>query len=57
MIGELSSSHTYHGGGDIEEPRNEDVGYLGVNWEADGNYYKIKKIITAHHGMRKRIHL
>ena len=47
MIGELSSSHTYHGGGDIEEPKNEDVGYLGVNWEADGNYYKIKKILRG----------
>jgi len=45
MIGELSSSHTYHGGGDIEETKNENVGYLGVNWEADGNYYKIKNII------------
>lgn len=45
MIGELSSSHTYHGGGDIEETKNENVGYLGVDWEADGNYYKIKKII------------
>jgi tricorn protease len=47
MIGELSSSHTYHGGGDIEEPKNETVGYLGVNWEADGNYYKIKKILRG----------
>jgi tricorn protease len=45
MIGELSSSHTYHGGGDIEEPKRESMGYLGVNWEADGNYYKIKKIL------------
>ncbi len=45
MIGELSSSHTYHGGGDIEEPKTESVGYLGVDWQADGDYYKIKKII------------
>ncbi len=45
MIGELSSSHTYHGGGDVEEPKRQTVGYLGVNWEADGNYYKIKKIL------------
>ncbi|MBV9963509.1 MAG: PD40 domain-containing protein, partial [Parafilimonas sp.] len=45
MIGELSSSHTYHGGGDVEHAKNQNVGYLGVNWEADGNYYKIKKII------------
>jgi tricorn protease len=45
MIGELSSSHTYHGGGDIEEEKKQTVGYLGVNWEADGGYYKIKNII------------
>ncbi len=45
MIGELSSSHTYHGGGDIEETKRQTMGYLGVNWEADGNYYKIKKIL------------
>jgi tricorn protease len=45
MIGELSASHTYHGGGDVEEAKRVNVGYLGVNWEAEGNYYKIKKII------------
>jgi tricorn protease len=47
MIGELNSSHTYHGGGDLENVRHNTVGYLGVNWEADGNYYKIKEIIRG----------
>ena len=47
MIGELNSSHTYHGGGDMEMPKNKSVGYLGVDWEADGDYYKIKKIIRG----------
>jgi len=47
MIGELNSSHTYHGGGDVEEEKNQTVGYLGVNWEADGQHYKIKKIIRG----------
>ncbi len=48
MIGELNSSHTYKGGGDDEnEKRGGSVGYLGVDWDADGNYYKIKKIIRA----------
>ena len=47
MIGELNSSHTYHGGGDIEKENSENVGYLGVNYEADGDYYKIKKIIRG----------
>ena len=45
MIGELNASHTYHGGGDVENPISKNVGYLGIDWEAAGNYYKIKKII------------
>ncbi|MDP4262942.1 MAG: PDZ domain-containing protein [Bacteroidota bacterium] len=47
LIGELNASHTYHGGGDIETPKNKSVGYLGVDWQADGDYYKIKKIIRG----------
>ncbi len=47
MIGELNASHTYHGGGDIEKTKTEAVGYLGIDWQADGNYYKIKKIIRG----------
>jgi tricorn protease len=47
MLGELNSSHTYHGGGDVENEKHATVGYLGVNWEADGNYYKIKEIIQG----------
>jgi tricorn protease len=47
MIGELSSSHTYQGGGDIEAESRQNVGYLGVDYEADGNFYKIKKIIRG----------
>ena len=47
MIGELNASHTYHGGGDVEKTGNKNVGYLGVDWEAAGNYYKIKKIIRG----------
>lgn len=45
MIGELNSSHTYHGGGDFERVKLSNTGYLGINWEADGKYYKVKKII------------
>ena len=47
MIGELNASHTYQGGGDIEAAKNKAVGYLGVDWQADGNNYKIKKIIRG----------
>ncbi len=45
MIGELNSSHTYHYGGDVEKIKTETTGYIGVDWMADGEYYKIKKII------------
>jgi tricorn protease len=47
MIGELNASHTYHGGGDIEIPKTQNVGYLGVDWQADGDHYKIKKILRG----------
>jgi tricorn protease len=47
LIGELNASHTYHGGGDMETPKNKSVGYLGVDWEADKDFYKIKKIIRG----------
>jgi tricorn protease len=47
MIGELNASHTYHGGGDMEKTKTQNVGYLGIDWQADGNYYKIKKIIQG----------
>jgi tricorn protease len=47
MIGELNASHTYHGGGDMENTKSKPVGYLGVDWQADGDFYKIKKIIRG----------
>ncbi len=47
MIGELNSSHTYQGGGDLEKENMQSVGYLGVDYEPEGNFYKIKKIIRG----------
>lgn len=47
MISELSSSHTYRGGGDLEQSEHRNVGYLGVNWEIADGYYKIKNIING----------
>ncbi|MFZ1369718.1 MAG: PDZ domain-containing protein, partial [Ferruginibacter sp.] len=47
MIGELNASHTYHGGGDMERTNNKNVGYLGVDWLAEGKFYKIKTIIRG----------
>ncbi len=47
LIGEMSSSHTYRGGGDLEHPLHKAVGYLGVNWELSNGAYRIKKIIKG----------
>lgn len=47
LLGEMNASHTYNGGGDLESAKQENVGYLGVDWEADGQYYKIKRIIRG----------
>jgi tricorn protease len=46
MIGELSNSHTYVGGGDFPDLHAVNVGLLGVDFEADktGGIYRIKKI-------------
>lgn len=47
MIGELNSSHTYEGGGDGEEEKRASVGYLGIDWQPAGEYYKIGKILRG----------
>ncbi len=45
MIGELSNSHTYVGGGDYPELPHTNVGLLGADFEADaGGMYRFKKI-------------
>jgi tricorn protease len=47
LIGEISSSHTYKGGGDLETPLHKAVGYLGIDWELSNGAYRIKKIIKG----------
>lgn len=47
MIAELNASHTYRGGGDTDSTAKRNVGYLGVNWEADNGHYRIKEIIKT----------
>ena len=47
MIGELNASHTYRFGGDEEMEKKESVGYLGVDWQAEGQFYKIKRIVRG----------
>ena len=44
MISELSTSHTYVGGGDTSKPEKVSVGMLGADFDADGGYYRITKI-------------
>ncbi len=47
LIGELNASHTYKGGGDQENGKNVNVGYLGVDFELKEGAYAIKKILKA----------
>jgi tricorn protease len=44
MIAELNSSHTYVGGGDVDQPKNINVGLLGCDYEIANGYYRFKKI-------------
>jgi tricorn protease len=47
LIAELSSSHTYRSGGDLEKPLERGVGYLGVDFSFENGAYRIKKIIEG----------
>jgi len=44
MIAELSTSHTYVGGGDVPDRKRIGVGLLGVDFAVDNGYYKFAKI-------------
>ncbi len=44
MIGELSNSHTYVGGGDYPEIDGVNVGLLGADFSIDNGLYRISKI-------------
>jgi tricorn protease len=47
FIGELNSSHTYRGGGDVEHTPSRGVGMLGVDWELSDGAYRIKHIVRG----------
>ena len=47
MIAELSSSHSYRGGGDSEQAERKSTGLLGVDWKAENGRYQIGKIIRG----------
>ena len=44
MISELNSSHTYVGGGDMQQPKSINVGLLGCDYKLENGYYRITKI-------------
>jgi tricorn protease len=47
LIGEINTSHSYRGGGDVERPKRRRTGLLGVDWELADGAYRIKKIVRA----------
>jgi tricorn protease len=45
LIGELSTSHSYVGGGDMPDVPRTGVGLLGVDWAMDNSgYYRFQKV-------------
>ena len=47
LIAELNASHTYRGGGDLEQPLNRGVGLLGADYALENGAYRIKRIIDG----------
>ncbi len=47
LIGELNASHTYKGGGDLEDSKRVNVGYLGADFVVENNLYRIEHIVKG----------
>ena len=47
LIGEINTSHSYRGGGDVERGERRGVGLLGVDWALADGAYRIAKIVTV----------
>jgi tricorn protease len=47
LIGEINTSHSYRGGGDVERGEQRGVGLLGVDWELANGAYRIARIVTV----------
>ena len=47
LIGELNSSHTYRGGGDLEHPEHRAVGLLGADFALENGAYRITRIVDG----------
>ena len=46
MLSELSAGHTYTRVGNVDNQEFISTGYLGIDWELDGDLYKIGRIVT-----------
>lgn len=47
LIGELGASHTYRGGGDVEQERRRPGGLLGVDWRSANGAWQIETIVEG----------
>lgn len=47
MIGELDASHTYRGGGEVDQPPARQIGLLGVDWEVADGAYRVARIVRG----------
>lgn len=45
LLGETSAGHTYVRQGDVEQVQRRETGYLGIDWEQDGNLYRIARLV------------
>ena len=47
LIAELNTSHTYRGGGDVEQPLQRGVGLLGADYQLANGAFRISRIIEG----------
>jgi len=47
LISELNASHTYRGGGDVEQPVRLNTGLLGADFSLESGAFRIKKILRG----------
>ena len=45
LAAELSAGHTYVFGGDVQQVKSVNTGFLGIDWEKEGDSYLVKRII------------
>lgn len=55
MIGELSNSHTYVGGGDYPDIQTVKYGQLGIDLTTEDGFYKITKIYPGDNTRKSRV--